>query len=71
MRVICCTEYRLYVEARDEEGEGQAATVPLVITLIDVNDHAPVFEYNSYVLYLGPDNKNFTTRAFLKVRSSV
>ncbi|XP_059490916.1 cadherin-86C isoform X2 [Neocloeon triangulifer] len=59
-------EFKFYVEARDEGGGGRASTVPLVISLIDVNDHSPRFEYSSYDLYLSPDNNNFSTRVFLK-----
>jgi len=55
------------VEARDEGGGGRASTVPLIISLSDVNDHAPRFEFPTYDLYLAPDNNNFSTRVFLKV----
>ncbi|CAB3363388.1 Hypothetical predicted protein [Cloeon dipterum] len=59
-------EYKFYVEARDEGGGGRASTVPLIISLIDVNDHSPSFEYSNYDLYLSPNNNNFSTRVFLK-----
>lgn len=55
------------MEARDEGGSGKASTVPLVISVVDVNDHAPKFELPMYDLYLAPDNMNFTTKVFLKV----
>lgn len=59
-------EYRLYVEATDENGNGNRATVPLIIKLIDVNDNAPQFERNLYEFILSPSLSNFTFPAFIK-----
>ncbi|GLV43635.1 Cadherin 86C [Carabus blaptoides fortunei] len=59
-------EYRLYVEATDENGNGNRATVPLIIKLIDVNDNAPQFERNLYEFILSPSLNNFTFPAFIK-----
>lgn len=60
------TEYRLYVEATDENGNGNRATVPLIIKLIDVNDEPPVFEKSLFEFILSPSFKNFTFPAFIK-----
>ncbi|XP_044741424.1 cadherin-86C isoform X2 [Chrysoperla carnea] len=58
-------EYRFYVEARDEDGEGNRATVLLIIKLIDVNDNAPIFERSLYEFILAPDLRNFTNPAII------
>ncbi|XP_059219836.1 cadherin-86C isoform X4 [Stomoxys calcitrans] len=58
-------EYHLYVEARDNDGTGNRAQVPLVIKLIDVNDEIPIFEKDVYEFILAPDLKSFTTPAFI------
>lgn len=59
-------EYKLYVEATDENGIGNRATVPLIIKLIDVNDEPPIFEKNLFEFILSPSLKNFTFPAFIK-----
>lgn len=59
-------EYRLYVEATDENGNGNRETVPLIIKLIDVNDETPAFERNLYEFILSPSLRNFTFPAFIK-----
>lgn len=59
-------EYHLYVEARDEDGQGNAAQVPLIIKLIDVNDNAPVFEKSLYEFILAPNLREFTAPAFIR-----
>lgn len=58
-------EYHLYVEARDNDGTGNRAQVPLVIKLIDVNDETPTFEKDVYEFILAPDLKSFTTPAII------
>uniref|UniRef100_A0A1I8N8Q9 Cadherin domain-containing protein n=1 Tax=Musca domestica TaxID=7370 RepID=A0A1I8N8Q9_MUSDO len=58
-------EYHLYVEARDNDGTGNRAQVPLVIKLLDVNDETPTFEKDVYEFILAPDLKSFTTSAFI------
>ncbi|XP_065371089.1 cadherin-86C isoform X2 [Calliphora vicina] len=58
-------EYHLYVEARDNDGTGNRAQVPLVIKLIDVNDETPIFEKEVYEFILAPDLKSFTTTAVI------
>lgn len=59
-------EYNFYVEARDNEGNGNRAQVPLIIKLIDVNDEAPIFEKSLYEFILSPDLRNFTVPAYIK-----
>ncbi|XP_037916854.1 cadherin-86C isoform X2 [Hermetia illucens] len=59
-------EYHLYIEARDNEGTGNRAQVPLIIKMIDVNDETPIFEKPVYEFILSPDLRNFTTPAFIK-----
>lgn len=59
-------EYNFYVEARDNEGNGNRAQVPLIIKLIDVNDEAPIFEKSLYEFILTADLRNFTVPAFIK-----
>lgn len=58
-------EYHLYVEARDMDGAGNRAQVPLIIKLIDVNDEAPVFDKDLYEFILATDLMGFTTSAFI------
>lgn len=60
----------LSVEARDENGNGNRGTVPLIINLLDVNDNAPIFENDIYQFMLNSDLTNFTSPAFIKVYSS-
>ncbi|XP_037828546.1 cadherin-86C isoform X2 [Lucilia sericata] len=59
-------EYHLYVEARDNDGTGNRAQVPLVIKMIDVNDETPIFEKDVYEFILAPDLKSFTTTAVIR-----
>ncbi|XP_041766213.1 cadherin-86C isoform X4 [Anopheles merus] len=59
-------EYHLYVEARDDDGIGNRAQVPLVIRLIDVNDETPAFEKPLYEFILAADLRNFTVPAFIR-----
>ncbi|XP_002137604.3 cadherin-86C isoform X1 [Drosophila pseudoobscura] len=58
-------EYHLYVEARDMDGEGNRAQVPLIIKLIDVNDETPIFDKDLYEFILTPDLLGFTTTAVI------
>ncbi|KAK6645399.1 hypothetical protein RUM43_001676 [Polyplax serrata] len=59
-------EYRLMVEAKDMEGTGNMATVPLIIKLLDVNDETPRFERPTFEFILQPNLRNFTSRAFVR-----
>ncbi|XP_043071713.1 cadherin-86C isoform X2 [Drosophila grimshawi] len=58
-------EYHLYVEARDMDGNGNRAQVPLIIRLIDVNDETPIFEKDLYEFILAADLTSFTTSAII------
>lgn len=58
-------EYHLYVEARDSDGTGLAAQVPLIIKMIDVNDNAPIFEKSLYEFILAPNLREFTVPAII------
>lgn len=58
-------EYHLYVEARDNDGTGNRAQVPLIIKLIDVNDEIPTFEKDLYEFILSSDSQSFTTPAII------
>jgi len=62
-------QLRLTVHARDEDGKGNAGTVPLTVNLLDVNDNAPIFQRKVYEFTLNSDFTNFTAPAFIKVRS--
>lgn len=59
-------EYHLYVEARDNDGSGNSAQVPLVLKIIDINDNAPIFEKSIYEFILLSNLRNFTIPAFVK-----
>ncbi|CAG9806607.1 unnamed protein product [Chironomus riparius] len=63
-------EYHLYVEARDDDGIGNRAEVPLIIQLIDVNDETPQFEKPLYEFILTSDLRNFTIPAFIKANDN-
>lgn len=64
---IISIEYQMTVEARDVEGTGLLATVPLIIRILDVNDETPVFENAPFHFTLTSDMRNFSSRAFIKV----
>lgn len=59
-------EYHLYVEARDNDGSGNSAQVPLILKIIDINDNAPIFEKQIYEFILLSNLKNFTVPAFVR-----
>lgn len=59
-------EYHLYVVARDDDGAGNRAEVPLIIQLLDVNDETPIFEKPLYEFILTPDLRDFTAPAYIK-----
>lgn len=59
-------EFHLYVEARDNDGTGNSAQVPLILKIIDVNDNAPIFEKPIYEFILSSNLRNFTIPAFVK-----
>lgn len=59
-------EYHLYVEARDNDGTGNSAQVPLILKVLDVNDNAPIFEKSVYEFILSSNLRNFTSPAFIR-----
>ena len=61
-------EFQLYVVAADRNGKGNSATATLVITVLDVNDHAPSFARTDYEFVLTKDLKGLTTPALITVR---
>lgn len=59
-------DIRFLVEARDNDGIGNRATVPLIIKLLDVNDETPEFERSIYEFILAANLRNFTSPAIIK-----
>lgn len=59
-------EYHFYIEARDDDGNGNVAQVPFVLKVSDVNDEMPIFDKSLYEFVLTPDLRNFTSPAFIK-----
>uniref|UniRef100_A0A336M400 CSON011767 protein n=1 Tax=Culicoides sonorensis TaxID=179676 RepID=A0A336M400_CULSO len=59
-------EYHLYIVARDDDGAGNRAEIPLIIQLIDVNDETPTFEKTLYEFIMTPDLRDFTAPAYIK-----
>lgn len=51
--------HHLTVEARDNLGQGNRNTVPLVLTMLDVNDNAPVFAERQYEAKLFENKPHF------------
>lgn len=62
-------EYHFMVEARDNDGTGLLATVPLTVQVLDVNDEAPKFLRDPMDFILAEDGLSFTERAFIKVNT--
>ncbi|XP_023219422.1 protocadherin Fat 4-like [Centruroides sculpturatus] len=52
-------DYYLTIEARDENGTGNANTTQLHIVILDVNDNAPKFCYENYSGYLLENSNKF------------
>lgn len=59
-------DVKFLIEARDNDGIGNRATVPLTIKLLDVNDETPEFERPIYEFILAANLKNFTSPAIIK-----
>ncbi|XP_044262024.1 cadherin-86C [Tribolium madens] len=55
-----------FIEAADEDGNGQTSTAGIIVHLIDINDEAPQFEKSVYEFILNHDKNAFTTKAFIK-----
>jgi hypothetical protein len=54
--------------AADRNGKGNSATATLLITVLDVNDHAPTFPRTDYEFVLTKDLTGLTTPALITVR---
>lgn len=60
---VCCPQsypvYTLVVQAADLQGEGLSTTAKAVITVVDINDNAPIFNPSTVILRpLGPVRGN-------------
>lgn len=60
----------LTVEAKDNLGEGNRNTVPLVITLEDINDNQPIFIQRKYETRLFENRKAFETPLQVEARDA-
>ncbi|KAI5753935.1 hypothetical protein M8J77_004427 [Diaphorina citri] len=60
------SEYKFQVEARDMQGLGLRTVVPLQLTILDVNDNAPIFVQTPFEFVLASDSRNFSERTFIK-----
>lgn len=63
-------KHYLTVEAKDFLGEGNRNTVPLVITLEDVNDNQPIFLQRKYETRLFENRKAFETLLQVEARDA-
>jgi hypothetical protein len=54
--------------AADRNGKGNSATATLIITVLDVNDHAPTFARTDYEFVLNKDLTGLTSPALIAVR---
>lgn len=52
-------DYYLTIEARDENGTGNANTTQLHLYILDVNDNEPTFPYDNYRAHLMENSQNF------------
>lgn len=63
-------KHYLTVEAKDFLGEGNRNTVPLVITLEDINDNLPIFLQRKYETRLFENRKAFETLLQVEARDA-
>lgn len=49
------------------QGLGLRTLVPLHLTVLDVNDNAPMFLQTPFEFVLASNSRNFTERTFIKV----
>ncbi|XP_053680882.1 cadherin-23 [Anopheles nili] len=61
-------KHYLSVEARDNGGRGNRNTVPLVLTLLDVNDNAPMFVQKAYEVRLKENAFEFESPVVVEAR---
>jgi hypothetical protein len=58
------------VVAADRNGNGNSATATLLITVLDINDHTPMFTRWDYEFVLTKDLRSLTSPAVIKVTCS-
>lgn len=63
-------KHYLTVEARDDLGEGNRNTVPLIISLEDVNDNPPIFLQRKYETRLFENRRLFETTLQVEARDA-
>lgn len=63
-------KHYLTVEAKDNLGEGNRNTVPLIITLDDINDNRPIFLQRKYETRLFENRKVFETLLQVEARDA-
>lgn len=63
-------KHYLTVEAKDNLGEGNRNTVPLIITLEDINDNLPIFLQRKYETRLFENRKAFETLLQVEARDA-
>lgn len=63
-------KHYLTVEAKDNLGEGNRNTVPLIITLEDINDNQPIFLQRKYETRLFENRKAFETLLQVEARDA-
>lgn len=62
--------HHLSVEARDNLGQGNRITVPLVLSLLDVNDNAPVFAERQYEAKLFENKAHLETPLIVRAKDA-
>lgn len=63
-------KHYLTVEARDDLGEGNRNTVPLIISLEDINDNPPIFLQRKYETRLFENRRLFETTLQVEARDA-
>lgn len=63
-------QHYLTVEARDDFGQGNRNSVPLIINLEDLNDNFPIFLQNKYETRLLENKKSFETTLKVEARDA-
>lgn len=64
------TSHYLTVEARDNMGHGNRNTVPLVVSILDLNDNAPVFMERQYEAKLFENKAHFEMPLVIKAKDA-
>lgn len=63
-------KHHLTIEARDNLGEGNRNTVPMIISIVDVNDEIPTFLQRKYETRLFENQRTFETPLELEARDA-